>query len=654
VTERFVVQVDADQFDVLARPTQPLAGIAELIWNALDAEAETVNVTIARTELDGVEEVSVTDDGHGMTHDESSRDFRKLGGSWKKTRATSKNGKRSLHGKEGSGRFRAFAVGSTLEWKSIADIGIGKLQRTVVTGSLDSSEFTVSDPEDLATGSTGTVVRITRPREYAHRILGDEAPTWLVTRFAVYLVNYPSLSIAFDGQSLDPKLILQSQTEIALDEALGGDHGAPLLRILEWNPEVKTITPSLMLCDGDGVALHEITDGIDKGSGVRFTAYLIWPGFTEHANDLLLGDLGHPVLGPIIDAARVEIREFLDARLSERRAEQIEQWKKDRVYPYTQPPQSPTEVQERQVFDVVAVAAASAVAKEPRAAKLSLRLIKEALAQPPGALHRVLKEVLNLTPDQLADFDRLLDRTTLASVIYMSKTVTDRLDFLQDLEGMLFDEDKKEKLLERTQLHRILANSRTWVFGEQYALAVDDLGLTKMLEAHYELLGIEEPVVDPVTDTEGHTRIVDLMLSKASLFADRREHLVIELKRPSVTLTLTELNQITNYAVAVSSDARFNADNVAWEFWLVGDDMDEVVSQLVNKTDEPPGFYTGHGSYRIWVKRWAEVLEENRQRLHFYRDHLQYQPAEEAEFADVLGKYLPQTLTVSPPAAATR
>lgn len=654
MTERFVVQVDADQFDRLARPTQPLAGIAELIWNALDAEAETVNVTIARTELDGVDEVSVTDDGHGMTHDESSRDFRKLGGSWKKTRTTSKNGKRSLHGKEGSGRFRAFAVGSTLEWKSIADSGIGKLQRTVVTGSLDSSEFTVSDPEDLATGSTGTVVRITRPREYAHRILGDEAPTWLVTRFAVYLVNYPSLSIAFDGQSLDPKLILQSQTEIAIDEALGGDHGAPLLRILEWKPEVKTITPSLMLCDGDGVALHEITDGIDKGSGVRFTAYLIWPGFTEHANELLLGDLGHPVLGPIIDAARVAIREFLDARLSERRAEQIEQWKADRVYPYTQPPQSPTEVQERQVFDVVAVAAASAVAKEPRAAKLSLRLIKEALAQPPGALHRVLKEVLNLTPDQLADFDRLLDRTTLASVIYMSKTVTDRLDFLQDLEGMLFDKGKKEKLLERTQLHRILANSRTWVFGEQYALAVDDLGLTKMLEAHYELLGIEEPVVDPVTDTEGHTRIVDLMLSKASLFADRREHLVIELKRPSVTLTLTELNQITNYAVAVSSDARFTANNVAWEFWLVGDDMDEVVSQLVNKTDEPPGFYTGHGSYRIWVKRWAEVLEENRQRLHFYRDHLQYQPAEEAEFADVLGKYLPQTLTVTPPTAATR
>ena len=398
MAERFLVQVDRDQFDRLARPTQPLAGIAELIWNALDAESETVVVSVGRNDLDGVETVVVTDDGHGMTHDETSRDFRKLGGSWKKARATSKNGKRPLHGKEGSGRFRAFAIGSTVEWESITEDITGKLQRTVVIGSLDSSEFTVNDPVGLATGKPGTVVRITTPREHAHRILADEAPTWLVTRFAVYLVNYPSLSISFDGRSLDPATILQSQTEVELEEALGGDHGPPVLRILEWKPEVKTITPSLMLCDGGGVALHEVTDGIDKGSGVHFTAYLIWPGFTEHANNLLLGDMGDPVVGPIIDAAHAALREFLETRLSERRADQIERWKADRVYPYTEPPKTAVEVQEREVFDVVAATAAAAVGKEPKAAKLSLRLIKEALAQPPGALHRVLKEVLDLTP----------------------------------------------------------------------------------------------------------------------------------------------------------------------------------------------------------------------------------------------------------------
>ena len=642
MSERFVVQVDVDQFDRLARPTQPLAGIAELIWNALDAEAEVITVSIGRTDLEGVETVQLADDGHGMTHDEAVRDFRKLGGSWKKMSPSSKNGKRPLHGKEGAGRFRAFAVGATVEWSSIAETFDGSLQRTIVTGTLDSSEFTVSDPEPIASGNAGTVVRITRPREHAHRLLADAAQQWLVTRFAVYLIKFPSVTVTFDGTPLDPMTILEDQREIPLDEALGGDHGTPVLRFLQWKLEAKTIEPSLVLCDGDGVALHEITDRIESAPGVRYTAYLVWPGFTHHANELLLGEFGHPVLVPIIDAAREAIRGVLDELVSHRRAEQIERWKAQKVYPYSGPATTPAEAQERRVFDVVASTAASAVATEPKAAKLSLRLIKEALGQPPGALHRVLKEVLDLTPQQLADFDHLLERTTLASIIYLNKTVADRLQFIHDLENILFDLDKKNRLLERTELHRILANGKTWVFGETYTLAVDDQGLTKVLETHYALLGSDESVDAPVTDTEGHTRIVDLMLSKAAFFADRREHLVVELKRPSVRLSQTELGQITNYAVAVSRDERFRTSKVTWEFWLLGDDIDEVVEELSNKPGQPPGLYTEGGNYRVWVRRWAEVLEENRRRLHFYREHLDYEPEDVAELTNVLGRYLPK------------
>ena len=178
----------------------------------------------------------------------------------------------------------------------------------------------------------------------------------------------------------------------------------------------------------------------------------------------------------------------------------------------------------------------------------------------------MLKEVLELTPEQLADFDKLLDRTSLAAIIYTSKMVTDRLDFLNDLEAMLFDHGKKERLLERKQLHRVLANGRTWVFGEQYTLAVDDRGLTKVLEAHRHFLGDDSPVSKPVTDPQGHTRIVDLMLSKATHFADRRQHLVVELKRPTLKLTQAELAQITNYAVAVRKDGRFKTPDVKLDY----------------------------------------------------------------------------------------
>ena len=162
VTERFRVELEADQFDELCRPSQPLAGVLELIWNGLDAEADQVTVAVSRTDLDGVDSIKVIDNGHGMTHDDAVRDFRKLGGSWKKGRSLSLNQKRSLHGKKGQGRFRAFALGGSATWESVAE-GMSGLERTTIAATLANSEFVVEGPEELATGSLGTMVTIDNP-----------------------------------------------------------------------------------------------------------------------------------------------------------------------------------------------------------------------------------------------------------------------------------------------------------------------------------------------------------------------------------------------------------------------------------------------------------------------------------------------------------
>jgi hypothetical protein len=639
MTSTFAIQVDTDQFDRLARPTQPVQGVAELIWNAVDAEAETVAVTFRQSDLGAIEEVIVEDSGHGMTHDEVLRDFQHLGGSWKLRQATSKNGRRTLHGKQGAGRFRAFALGRTAEWTTVAGRPDGSLERTVVSGSLDSPEWTIGDPETLAAGDPGTKVRVFRPREYTNRLLAEDVPTSLATKFAIYLVKYPDVAVTFDGRLLDPATITLSDTHIDLDPQLGGEHGTPQLRIIEWKDIAGAVSPSLLLCDESGAALHELTDGLPANADVRYTAYVIWRGFSAYLNDLLLADMNHDVLTPVTSAARNEISKYLNVRTSEQHAAIVDQWKAEHVYPFVGPAQTPLEVSKRHIFDAVAVTAAPAVAKEPRAARLSLRLLKEALEESPAALHRVMREVLDLTPEQLADFDELLRRTSLAAVIRASKIVTDRLVFLDDLEAMVFDHDKRDKLLERQELHRILAEGRTWVFGEDYALAVSDGGLTKVLDAHLQLLGRGTESGAPVRDAAGRRKIIDLMLSAADQRQDRRRHLVVELKRPSLKLTDKELTQITKYAMAVASNERFRAEGVRWDFWLVGNDMDEYVDKLT-KEEGNSGIYKEFDGYTIRVRRWADVLEENRRRLHFYKEHLDYHEADDSTLEATLSKYL--------------
>jgi hypothetical protein len=641
VPQRFSVQVASDKFEELCSPSNPLAAVAELVWNSLDAEASNVEVVIDRNELGGVEGVRVEDDGHGMTNERAVQDFRMLGGSWKRLSARSRNKKRTLHGRRGQGRFRAFALGAHAEWDTVAE-GPNGLERTKITAALGSPEFFVTDPQPVESRRTGTVVTLTGAREGTAPLVADNGPHRLVVRLAAYLMTYPDVHITYDGHVLDPRAVLARETQVDLDAALGGTHGPPKVRIIEWKPEVVTDDrSSLVLCDDDGVGLHETSDNVSTGK-LKLTAYVVWPGFREHVADLVLGEMGHQVLEPIATAARAAVARYAESRASEERQDVIARWKARDVYPYAKPPTNFAEAAERHVFDFVAVTAAQAVPSDIRGARLSLRLIKEALERSPDALHNVLREVLDLSAEQIADFDRLLRTTPLSSIIATTKLVVDRLAFLDDLQSLLFDEDGKAQVKERRHLHEILANGRTWIFGEEYNLVVSDRTLTKVVEAHLQLLGRERPLLGPVRDFEGNpSRRVDLMLARSAQSAQGVQHLVVELKRPSVRLGQKEFNQITGYAQALSRAPEFRADGVRWDFWLVGDEYDEYIEDMVHQDNLPAGVAVQRHPYTVRVRRWAEIIQENRQRLHFYHKHLAYAPEDEPSIEETLRKYLP-------------
>jgi DNA mismatch repair ATPase MutL len=46
-----------------------------LIWNSPDADARKVKVSSARNDLDGIDEIRVEDDGHGMTRADAEEAF---------------------------------------------------------------------------------------------------------------------------------------------------------------------------------------------------------------------------------------------------------------------------------------------------------------------------------------------------------------------------------------------------------------------------------------------------------------------------------------------------------------------------------------------------------------------------------------------------
>lgn len=336
-----------------------------------------------------------------------------------------------------------------------------------------------------------------------------------------------------------------------------------------------------------------------------------------------------------VDEAREKIKEHFRSKTAEKAKSVVEVWKEEKIYPYEGEAASPIETAERQVFDIIAVNVNDFTPEfdnAPTKTKaLHLRMLRNAIEKSPSELQLILNEVLGLPKRKQQELAELLQETSLSGIITAAKTVADRLKFLTALEKIIFDLEKKKLLKERSQLHKILQEN-TWLFGEQYNLWVSDKSLTNVLRAHSKHLDPDIVIDEPVKIIGKKRGIVDLMFSN-SVRRHREndiEHLVVELKAPSVKIGSKEMTQVEEYAFAVVDDERFNTvEGVKWHFWVISNEMDSYArkkieggpnpkKKLINETDR----------MTVGVKTWAEVIEENKARLQFFQESLQHNAEE--------------------------
>jgi hypothetical protein len=257
-----------------------------------------------------------------------------------------------------------------------------------------------------------------------------------------------------------------------------------------------------------------------------------------------------------------------------------------------------------------------------------------------------------LSSDELAG---LLRDVSLSAIINSARVVADRLLFLKGLEAILFDPEPRRRLKERSQLHRLVAQN-TWLFGDQFTLSVDDQSLTEVLRKHKKLLD-EDIVIDtPVRHVSQERGIVDLMLSKASRRhrANSLSHLVVELKAPRVKIDADEVSQIERYAASVMADERFRNVDVQWQFWAIGDELGTFAKFRLARDD---GEIMRNDNVSVFLKTWAQMIDENRARLQFFQEKLAYQVDKGASLDHLqanYGQYLEGVLDASMSGSATR
>ena len=622
----------------------PRDAIKELIWNACDADAKSIEVSFAYEGMDGAEVVSdiyVKDDGHGIPVENIEEYFGKYGRSQKTYSAKSPGG-RIYHGKLGQGRYKSLAAGNLLDWNSVYKGENGELFLSAIhinaEDKMNISYSTESEKTDA--DHTGTTVHIHNiPEDKISTITRMAEPMDMVpdllTTFAPYLLAYTDITIKYNGVTLDPARHIKNQQEkLLVFEEKGKEPVKARVVAISWK---QAQFNKMYVCGNSGVVFEE--HDYTHLKKIATSIYIMGDLFEQlHRENLLGMGRANPAYAYFEDEAKKFVKELVGEKDTEDAAAEILRIKEQGIYPYDGEPADDVHKAERDVFDVFAVEVNRAVPQlksSPRQTQqLTYRLIREAINTNPSSIKTILTEVFNLTQQQQDDLADLLTHTHLPEIIDTAKTVSDRLVFLQVLEQMVYNDTIGKPIKERTQFHRVLLK-HLWIFGEKYTLGTSDQSLRNVLKAHINYLDRDEVTPEiPPEAVEDLTRIPDLCLFQQICPGyENFEHLVIELKRPTLTLSMKELDQIRDYALTVAENPMFDKTRTKWHFVLLGQSFDQRVRSALANQVVGEGNYYNAGNVSISVFEWSKIIQDNKLKYEYLRRKLNHQLSDDPNFA---------------------
>ena len=382
----------------------PIQALSELIWNALDADAFDVKVDIIQNELGGIDAIRVSDDGLGINAHQADSCFGNLGGSWKKDTFKTQVSGRVLHGRKGRGRFKAFALGNHVEWRTTMQTDTG-LHSFVLQGeAANPGQFTLADAAAPGPG-TGTEVVISNIANPMGSLLdAGWAVQQLASHFALYLKAYPNVRIYFQGLLVNPVIVQRANQTYRLKAS---DGSRADLQVIEW--KTRQGRSKIVFCSADGFALHEVDAAVRPGSGFNYTAYLVSERFIPlHEENLLVLEELHPEVKAFLDATRDTLRLHFSERREALTTELIQQWQADGVYPYG----SDAEDAQRARFDTCALLFRSYSESFDSFSQIEKRLIfallREALDANPNHALDILSDALNLSAKKRKEVQKQL------------------------------------------------------------------------------------------------------------------------------------------------------------------------------------------------------------------------------------------------------
>ena len=238
-------------------------------------------------------------------------------------------------------------------------------------------------------------------------------------------------------------------------------------------------------------------------------------------------------------------------------------------------------------------------------------------------LFRVLDGIIELSSSERELFSKQLATTKMSSIIKTIELISDRYKSVAEFKQLVFDPSLYAGEVPHLQK---MMEKNYWLIGEQYQLlTAAEPDFEEALRRFLHVLhGINKK---QKLEHKDKNKEMDLFLIRQDKRNNKIENIVLELKHPvNVRLGKKEMDQVYNYFRVIKSEPRFNASNMKWKFYLIGNKFDETgyIESLIKSLQihgEPGLAYTSE-EYKIYVHTWSEIFNEFELRHDFLNQKL--------------------------------
>ncbi|WLG13420.1 ATP-binding protein [Psychrobacter cibarius] len=615
------VQVTSDSIKKKFKTLEPIKAIFELIWNGLDACADRVVINIERNELDGLVSITVSDNGNGINFDQGEEcGFLKFDDSNKKADI-------NTHGKDGIGRFSFHKLSNNAEWHTKnngnsykATIHESNLHKIILKSTKDT-EYPF-----LMKEKSGTTVQLTGFNASNGSLPSDEKILNLLScEFGWFLAYHQTAKILFDGVRVHvPKNDVKHESA----ELEGYEFNISVFR---WHDKPTSEKSYIYFTDKNNKVVYKDLSRFNKKLGFYTSAVISSKFNSKFDNDLYEMDGSRKVISAVSKVVYDMQTDLYNSFLRARAEFLIENYENkgffDHIYSNGNDLQKWNLENTKRVVKELYIADPrifNNLSEKP--AKILVRLLDRILvSNENGALFEVLEGVLDLDSEHVERLADLIQNTKLENIISTVEIISRRLQVIKMLRSIMVNDYKN--VLETPDLQQVI-ESNSWLFGEQYSILgaeEDDFNRTAK-NLRDSIRGIKEITVEDVEDVtvEGSKRQVDLFLASKRMIFDENNNkifkcVIIEIKRPSISLSKKHLRQLEDYAEIIQKSSAFGiSENLRFDLILVGRKVSNQDTSIQGSLEGMKPYHekglvglSDNRRIKSYVKDWLSLLDEH-------------------------------------------